>query len=45
MVVEVSYAEWTPDSLIQYVVYLGELRQHRLEGRGEPARNGLSDIR
>ena len=24
MVVEVSYAEWTPDGLLRYVVYLGE---------------------
>ena len=24
MVVEVSYAEWTPDGLLRHVVYLGE---------------------
>jgi ATP-dependent DNA ligase len=24
MVVEVSYAEWTPDDLLRHVVYLGE---------------------
>jgi bifunctional non-homologous end joining protein LigD len=24
MVVEVSYAEWTPDELLRHVVYLGE---------------------
>jgi ATP-dependent DNA ligase len=24
MVVEVSYAEWTPDRLLRHVVYLGE---------------------
>ena len=40
MVVEVSYAEWTPDGLLRYVVYLGEredklahdVRRHRAEG-------------
>ena len=29
MVVEVSYAEWTPDGLLRHVVYLGE-RQDKL---------------
>jgi bifunctional non-homologous end joining protein LigD len=24
MVVEVTYAEWTPDGLLRHVVYLGE---------------------
>ena len=24
MVVEVTYAEWTPDELLRHVVYLGE---------------------
>ncbi len=27
MVVEVSYAEWTPDGLLRHVVYLGERRR------------------
>jgi bifunctional non-homologous end joining protein LigD len=29
MVVEVSYVDWTPDSLLRHVVYLGE-RQDKL---------------
>ena len=41
MVVEVSYAEWTPDGLLRHVVYLGEredkpaidVRRERLDDR------------
>jgi len=29
MVVEVSYAEWTPDGLLRHVVYLGEREDKR----------------
>jgi ATP-dependent DNA ligase len=30
MVVEVSYAEWTPDGLLRHVVYLGGEREDKL---------------
>jgi bifunctional non-homologous end joining protein LigD len=37
MVVEVSYAEWTPDCLLRHVVYLGEREDKpAIEVRREP---------
>jgi ATP-dependent DNA ligase len=37
IIVEVSYAEWTPEGLLRHVVYLGE-REDKLaiEVRGDP---------
>ena len=41
MVVEVNYAEWTPDVLLRHVVYLGE-REDKLatEVRHSPPHGG-----
>ena len=41
MVVEVTYAEWTPDGLLRHVVYLGE-REDKLatEVRRDPPQLG-----
>jgi bifunctional non-homologous end joining protein LigD len=41
MVVEVSYAEWTPDGLLRHVVYLGE-REDKLASRVRHSRPQIS---
>jgi ATP-dependent DNA ligase len=41
MVVEVSYAEWTPDDLLRHVVYLGE-REDKSAGDVRRPRPGLT---
>ena len=41
MVVEVSYAEWTPDGLLRHVVYLGERDDKpAVEVRRDPPHSG-----
>jgi ATP-dependent DNA ligase len=41
MVVEVSYAEWTPDGLLRHVVYLGEREDKpAIEVRRDPPHSG-----
>jgi ATP-dependent DNA ligase len=41
MVVEVSYAEWTPDGLLRHVVYLGEREDKpAIEVRRDPSHSG-----
>jgi hypothetical protein len=43
MVVEVSYAEWTPDGLLRHVVYLGE-REDKLATRCAAAYRMLASL-